>query len=82
MLRTVITLRSSRDPTADEKGRWYGPLCHVVVRRSAHSVLPAVAWLFSCTGWEEARRTRVVALAATGYGLTIAVALAYSLLRM
>jgi len=44
-------------------------------------VLPAVAWLLSFTGWDEARRTRVVALAATGYGLAIAAALAYSLLH-
>lgn len=43
-------------------------------------VLPAVAWLLSHTGWDEARRTRVVALAAASYGLAIAVALAYSLL--
>jgi hypothetical protein len=44
-------------------------------------VLPALAWLSSRTAWDEARRTRVVAIAAAGYGLAIAAALAYSLLR-
>ncbi|GLY88117.1 hypothetical protein [Actinoallomurus iriomotensis] len=44
-------------------------------------VLPALAWLSSRTSWDEARRTRVVAIAAGGYGLAIAAALAYSLLR-
>jgi hypothetical protein len=44
-------------------------------------VLPVVAWLLSLSGWDEARRTRVVALAAAGYGVAIAAALAYSLLR-
>jgi hypothetical protein len=43
-------------------------------------VLPGLAWLLSFTGWDEARRTRVVAIAAAGYGLAIAAALAYSLL--
>ncbi len=44
-------------------------------------VLPALAWLMSLTGWDEARRTRVVALAAAAYGIAIAAALAYSLQR-
>jgi len=44
-------------------------------------VLPALAYLLSFTAWDEARRTRVVALAVTGYALAIAAALAYSLLR-
>ncbi|WP_329249404.1 hypothetical protein OG417_03080 [Actinoallomurus sp. NBC_01490] len=44
-------------------------------------VLPALAWLSSRTTWDESRRTRVVAIAVAGYGLAIAAALAYSLLR-
>jgi hypothetical protein len=44
-------------------------------------VLPALAWLSSRTAWDEARRTRVVAIAAGGYGLAVAAALAASLLR-
>ncbi|MFB9831169.1 hypothetical protein [Actinoallomurus acaciae] len=44
-------------------------------------VLPALAWLSSRTSWDEPRRTRVVAIAAAGYGLATAAALAYSLLR-
>jgi hypothetical protein len=43
-------------------------------------VLPAIAWLLSFTDWDEARRTRVAAIAAAGYGVAIAAALAYSLL--
>jgi hypothetical protein len=43
-------------------------------------VLPALAWLLSFTDWDEARRTRVTAIAAAGYGVAIAAALAYSLL--
>jgi hypothetical protein len=44
-------------------------------------VLPAVAWLLTFTRWDESRRTRIVALAVAAYGLAIAAALAYSLLR-
>jgi hypothetical protein len=43
-------------------------------------VLPALAWLLSFTAGDEARRTRAVAIAAAGYGVAIAAALAYSLL--
>jgi hypothetical protein len=42
-------------------------------------VLQAVAWLLSLTPADEARRTRIVAIAIAGYGLAIAAALAYSL---
>jgi hypothetical protein len=42
-------------------------------------VLPALAWLLSFTNWDEARRTRAVAVAVAGYGVLIAAALAYSL---
>jgi hypothetical protein len=42
-------------------------------------VLPALAWLLSRTGWDEARRTRAVALATAAYGLAIVGALGYSL---
>jgi len=42
-------------------------------------VLPALAWLLTFTGWDEARRTRVVALGVVGYGLAVAAALVYSL---
>jgi hypothetical protein len=44
-------------------------------------VLPALAWLLSFIDRDETHRTRVVAIAVTGYGLAIAAALAYSLLR-
>jgi hypothetical protein len=42
-------------------------------------VLPALAWLLARTGWEESRRTRIVAVGVVGYGLAIVAALAYSL---
>lgn len=42
--------------------------------------LPALAWLLSLNSWEETRRTRLTAMAATGYGLLILATLAYSLL--
>jgi hypothetical protein len=42
-------------------------------------VLPALAWLLSFTDWDEARRTRVVAVGVAGYGVAIAAALVYSL---
>jgi hypothetical protein len=42
-------------------------------------VLPALAWLLSFTGWDEARRARAVAFGAAGYGVAIIVALGYSL---
>ncbi|REF00963.1 hypothetical protein [Thermomonospora umbrina] len=41
-------------------------------------VLPALAALLAFTGWNEGRRTRVVAVAAAGYGVAIAAALASS----
>lgn len=44
-------------------------------------VLPALAWLLSRTTWDESRRTQVVAITAAGFGLAIAVTLAYCLLR-
>jgi len=42
-------------------------------------VLPALAWLLSFTDWDEARRTRVVAVGVAGYGVAITAALVYSL---
>ena len=42
-------------------------------------VLPALAWLLTRTGWDESRRTRIVAVGVVGYGLAIVAALAYSL---
>jgi hypothetical protein len=42
-------------------------------------VLPALAWLLSFTGWDEARRTRAVALGVAGYAAAIVAALVYSL---
>jgi hypothetical protein len=42
-------------------------------------VLPALAWLLSLGSWDESRRTRVMALAAGGYGLAILATLAYCL---
>jgi hypothetical protein len=42
-------------------------------------VLPALAWLLSFTGWDEPRRTRIVAVAVAGYSVAIAAALVYSL---
>lgn len=42
-------------------------------------VLPALAGLLSLTRWDEARRTRVVAVAAGAYGIAVVAALAYSL---
>ncbi|MFC4588656.1 hypothetical protein [Sphaerisporangium corydalis] len=42
-------------------------------------VLPALAWLLTRTSWTEHRRTRIVALAATCYGIAIAGALLLSL---
>jgi hypothetical protein len=44
-------------------------------------VLPALAWLLGRTGWDEARRTRVVALAVAGYAVAIVGALIWSLTR-
>lgn len=44
-------------------------------------VLPALAGLLSLTGWDETRRTRAVTAVSAGYGVAIAAALAYSLLR-
>jgi hypothetical protein len=37
-------------------------------------LLPALAWLLSFTTWGEDRRTRVIALAGTGYALLVAAA--------
>lgn len=44
-------------------------------------VLPALAWLLTFTGSGEARRVRVVALAATGYGVAAAAVVAVSAVR-
>jgi hypothetical protein len=43
-------------------------------------VLPGLAWLLSLGPWDEARRTRAVAIAAVGYGLAIVASLIYCLL--
>jgi hypothetical protein len=45
-------------------------------------VLPAIAWLVSFAPWSEDRRTRVVTVAVAAYGVAIAAALVYSLLRV
>jgi hypothetical protein len=42
-------------------------------------VLPAVAWLLERTGWDESRRTRIVALAVACYAVAIGGALVVSL---
>jgi hypothetical protein len=77
--RGVIDVNSGDQQQAYEDVGFLKPVHGV----SLHGllVLPAVAWLLSHTGWDEARRTRVVAFTAAGYGLAIAIALAYCLLR-
>jgi hypothetical protein len=45
-------------------------------------VLPALAWALALTPWQEEKRTRVVRLAASAYGLAIAGALVVDLARL
>ncbi|WP_228559429.1 hypothetical protein, partial [Catenulispora pinisilvae] len=45
-------------------------------------VLPGIAWLLTQTSWPEEKRTRVVKLAASAYGLAILAALGWDLVRM
>jgi len=77
--RGVTAVNSGQQQLAYQVGGFLKPV-HAV---SLHGilVLPAIAWLLARTRWDEARRTRVVALAAVGYGLAIAVALVWSLTR-
>lgn len=54
---------------AERGGSWkltHGVAMHGVL------LLPLLAWLLAFTTWDEARRTRLVALASTGYGVLIA----------
>ena len=77
--RGVIQVNSGHQQDAYQVVGFLKPV-HAV---SLHGVLvlPALAWLLSLTRWDEARRTRIVAIAVVGYGLAIAGALAYSLSR-
>jgi hypothetical protein len=75
--RGVVTVNGGNQQRAYEVVGFLKPV-HAV---SLHGVLvlPALAWLLSYTDWDEARRTRVVAMAVAGYGVAVAAALAYSL---
>jgi hypothetical protein len=87
--RGVALVNTGHQQLAYQLGGFLKPV-HAV---SLHGVLvlPALAWLLSRTksrtksrtesrtGWSEARRTRIVALATAGYGLAIVVALVLSL---
>jgi hypothetical protein len=75
--RGVTLVNTGHQQLAYQVGGFLKPVHGV----SLHGVLvlPALAWLLSFTDWDEARRTRVVAMAVAGYGVAIAAALAYSL---
>jgi hypothetical protein len=75
--RGVTAVNTGHQQLAYQVGGFLKPV-HAV---SLHGVLvlPALAWLLARTGWDERRRTRVVALAVVGYAVAIAAALAVSL---
>jgi len=78
--RGVTLVNTGHQQLAYQLGGFLKPVHGV----SLHGVLvlPALAWLLGRTGWSEARRTRVVALAGSGYGIAVAGALGYSLVTL
>lgn len=81
----VMIARGVADVASGDQGQAYhdAGFLKPVHGVSLHGVLvlPAVARLMSFTGWDEARRTRAVALVTAGYAVAAAVALARSPLR-
>ncbi|MGW4636905.1 hypothetical protein ACWEN6_00165 [Sphaerisporangium sp. NPDC004334] len=77
--RGMTLVAAGRPELAYQVGGFLKPVHGV----SLHGVLvlPALAWLLGRTRWDEPRRTRVVALAAAGYGFAIGGALLLSLAR-
>lgn len=75
--RGVTLVRTGHQDLAYQLGGFLKPVHGV----SLHGVLvlPVVAWLVGRLDWAESRRTLVVGLAAAGYAVAIAVALAWSL---